>query len=87
MAEGNPQYPSPWSVDWYHVRTRKNKRQRTIKVQNSATLTVANPLPEQTGELYEVDVRNPFGLARGRTQIVVTEGILSFVNQGIKKLY
>ena len=74
MAEGNFRYPSPWSVNWYHVRTRKSKRQRTIKVTNSATLTVANPLPEETGEVYEADVRNPFGLARGVTRMIVTEG-------------
>ena len=87
MAEGNPRYPSPWNVNWYQVRTRKNKRQRTIKVTNSATLTVDNPLPKQTGELYEVDVRNPFGLARGMTRIVVTEGIVSFVNQEISSTF
>lgn len=80
MPEGNFRYPSPWSVNWYHVRTRKSKRHRTLKVKTSTTVTVANPLPEQTGQLYEADVRNPFGLARGVTRIVVTEGKISFVN-------
>ena len=74
MTEGNFRHPSPWSVNWYHVRTRKGKRQRTIKAKNSATLTVANPLPEETGEVYEAHVRNPFGLARGVTRMIVTEG-------------
>ena len=87
LAEGNPQYPSPWSVNWYQVRTRKSNRHRTIKAENSATLTVANPLPKQTGELYEADVRNPFGLARGRTRIVVTEGTVFFVDQRICSAY
>lgn len=76
MTESNFRYPSPWSVNWYRVRNRKSKRQRTRLAQNSATLTVANPLPEQTGELYEADVRNQFGLARGVTRILVTEGKL-----------
>ena len=83
MHENNPRYPSPWSVNWYHVRTRKGKRHRALKVKNSATLTVANPLPEQTGELYEADVRNPFGLARGVTQILVTEGKLILLSSQI----
>ena len=74
MSEGNVKYPTPWSVNWYHVRNRKGKRHRTLQVANSATLTVANPLPEQTGQLYEADVRNTFGLARGVTRILVTEG-------------
>lgn len=78
MPESSFRYPSPRSVNWYHVRTRKGKRHRTLKVKNSATLTVANPLPEQTGELYEADVRNPFGLARGATRMVVTEGEILF---------
>jgi len=77
MTESNFRYPTPWSVNWYHVRNRKSKRQRTPLAQNSATLTVANPLPGQTGELYEADVRNQFGLARGVTRILVTEDVPS----------
>lgn len=74
LRDDNFRYPSPWSVDWYHVRFRGTKRYRTLKVKNSAALTVPNPLPKQTGQLYEADVRNPFGFARGVTRIIVTEG-------------
>ena len=78
MPETNFRYPSPWNVHWYHVWTRNGKRHRTTKTWNFPTLTVANPLPEHTGGLFEVDVRNPFGLARGATRIIVTEGKILF---------
>ncbi|KAL9958649.1 hypothetical protein ACROYT_G035697 [Oculina patagonica] len=77
LHDDNFRYPSPWSVDWHHVRIRENKRFRTLKVKNSATLTEPNPLPKQTGQLYEADVKNPFGFARGVTRMLVTEDVPS----------
>ena len=75
LLDEKHQYSSSWSVNWYYITLWKGKtRLRKLKAKNSVTLTVPNPLPEHTGQEYEVEVRNPFGIARGVTRIVVTEG-------------
>ena len=74
LLDDNVRYPSPWIVDWYRVKIRGKKRNRIQRTRNYAILTDRNPLPIQTGFLYEADVRNPYGFARGATRMIVTEG-------------
>ena len=73
LHDDNIRDPNAWSVNWYIVNDWSWKP-RTLITQNSAILRLPQPTLQQTGERYEVDVRNPFGLARGTSRIIVTEG-------------
>lgn len=77
LLDNNFRDPNPWSINWYHVKDKHRKRRTPIS-QGSTTLRVPDPLLHQTGEQYEVDVRNQFGLARGVARILVTEGKLCY---------
>ena len=79
MNEKNVRDPNPWSVNWYHWHRWYGGWKRSPTAQESTTLRVPKPLLRQTGEWYEVEVRNQFGFAKGVSKIIVIEGTLSFV--------
>ena len=65
--------PNVWNTHWYHVKEQNWKR-RTLISEGSTILRVQQPTRQQTGDRFEVDVTNQFGLARGVSRILVTEG-------------
>ena len=73
LHDDNVRDPTAWSVKWYIVNDWSWQR-RTLINQDSAILRLPHPTLQQTGQRYEVDVRNPFGLARGLSRVIVTEG-------------
>ena len=79
MKEKNFRDPNTWKVNWYHWHRWYGGWKRSPTAQGSTTLRVPKPLLRQTGEWYEVEVRNQFGFAKGVSKIIVIEGKLSFV--------
>lgn len=73
LHDDNVRDPNAWSVNW-HIVNDWSWKPRTLISQDSTILRLPQPTLQQTGERYEVDVRNPFGLARGMSRIIVTAG-------------
>lgn len=78
LHDGNFRDPNVWNTHWYHVKEQNWKR-RTLISEGSTTLRVQQPTLQQTGDRFEVDVKNQFGLARGVSRILVTKGNSSLI--------
>ena len=87
MNEKNFRDPNPWNVNWYHWHRWYGGWKRSPTAQGSTTLRVPKPLLRQTGEWYEVEVRNQFGFAKGVSKIIVIEGKFSFVLKYALRIY
>ncbi|CAH3195971.1 unnamed protein product, partial [Porites evermanni] len=75
MKEKNFRDPNTWKVNWYHWHRWYGGWKRSPTAQGSTTLRVPKPLLRQTGEWYEVEVRNQFGFAKGVSKIIVIEDV------------
>ncbi|XP_073230078.1 uncharacterized protein [Porites lutea] len=75
MNEKNFRDPNTWKVNWYHWHRWYGGWKRSPTAQGSTTLRVPKPLLRQTGEWYEVEVRNQFGFAKGVSKIIVIEDV------------
>ena len=76
LLDNNNEKPHFWVVHWFLIRYVGNKRIRTFTGKRSVTLTIDNPELIDTGKIYEVEVSNRYGRARGETRIIVTKGKL-----------
>ena len=91
LHDKNLKDPDKWHIKWYQVKEgRWTKRFRKLISQDTTTLRVENPTLQMSGDMFEVDVSNKFGFARGTSRIIVTEGIsnkpLSLLEQPMTSL-
>ena len=76
LHDDNHRDPNMWHISWYHVKeNRRAPRKRTLLSEGTTTLRVERPTLEMSGDVFEVDVKNQYGFARGISRIVVTQGI------------
>ncbi|XP_068751045.1 uncharacterized protein [Montipora capricornis] len=84
LHDKNLKDPDKWHIKWYQVKEgRWTKRFRKLISQDTTTLRVENPTLQMSGDMFEVDVSNKFGFARGTSRIIVTEDVpsISWVTQ------
>lgn len=75
LLDNNNEKPHFWVVHWFLIRYVGNKRIRTFTGKRSVTFTIYNPELNDTGKIYEVEVSNRYGRARGETRIIVTKDV------------